>query len=327
MEDEEIKTNKRVFAKGWASGFLFNIAIVMLVIFFVYFYVTPNMINSAFNTNITTGNDDLDNQPLSTVVPKVINAIGDKDLTLSKLETNYGIAIPVSGDLLESLKDVKLNELSGAITNKLSTMSLYELRDIIDYSAANLDEYGIIYYYNDDRLYYDEGREQEVDFNYIIDNDKAKLIISNTEVADLNDTIFVGVEFVPIRNLISEMIGGVDQLTIGDIRSFGIELPQILDCVLDNTKLIDIEQTIKTLKLNEVFKGDEYPWLSILDMNGPLVEISDNLSDAITTRTLRQLVNAGLIKSDIDLDKTIPNTNIKVGDLTINLVLTIFNNM
>lgn len=326
MIDDEGKNKKFSFVRGWFTGFLFNVALVLLLVFVGYFYLTPNMLNTVFCTDIVSGDEEIDNMPLSNLLPKMLLMLSSKDdLSVGDLQEKYGIVIPVGGKLLNEYKDVKLAELSSVITNKIQTLSL---NDMVDYSSStdlNIDGVKLNYYYSTGKLYYDQTLTEQVDFDYSVDLFNNKIKILDETVAEIATNVQIDAKYIPIVKLIGELKKNSNDFTLKDISSFGIGLPKILKNLPEDTKLKDLESALLDMSLGQLFEGETYSWLNVLDLDMKVKDIEKNISNAITTKRFRELKDGGLLELDIDMEKNVPYINQKVGDLTLEMLAAYFN--
>lgn len=318
---DEIKNENKLYVKGWLTGFLFNFVLGVFLLVVGCFYITPNMLSKTFRVKISTGNQDLDNMAIYELVPELLSWVSMRgDLSIRDIETKSGYVIPVEGKLVDILKDTKLSNLNTALTDTLMSVRLNDLTDYID--IGGLEDYSLTYYLRDGLLYRDITCSELAEFEYEIDNNLGVIMINGDEVAELNSEVEIEVGYIPISKLPSEISSKCSNLTIGDIKSFKITLPAIISKLSDDTRLEDICSAVLDLTVGDLRQELDLPLLSILDQNGKLKDIDHNLSNAVMTKTLRELNEAGIIDLDVDMDKVIPYINIKLGDITLEMIST-----
>ena len=123
------------FFFGWFIGFLLTVGLIVGLGAFIYFKVSVKWVNDTFNQQLDLGSEELNNLTLQTFVNHAIDLSKNTDTyTITDLENDFGINIgnEIMGIDITDLKTVPVTKLPEAFQNKLSNISAYELRNVLD---------------------------------------------------------------------------------------------------------------------------------------------------------------------------------------------------
>ena len=116
------------FLFGTFIGVLLGIGAIAGIVAFAYFKVSANWINDKFNTELTLGNEDLNNLTLSEAVNHAVGLVQNMDsYTFNNLKDDFGIDIgdEIIGISITDLKAVPIPELMDAVQYIFANMSAY----------------------------------------------------------------------------------------------------------------------------------------------------------------------------------------------------------
>ena len=287
------------FFFGWFIGFLLTIALIGGLGAFIYFKVSISWVNNTFNQEIDLGSEELNNLTLNTFVSHAINLGQNIDTyTLSDLENDFGINIgdEIMGINILDLKSVPITELPDAFQNKLSNISAYELRNVLDLTDLdNILSKENTYYYNslDNKLYEDELFTSEVTFDYAIAYEIVTIKGQNFGVVD--GTVTIELRYLPLTLAMSSFTSDLgDNITLGELRhDYGVQLPEFLDGVSDDTTISELGDAIDNLYIAD-FLDYTIAGENVFDSTGlPVNGIMETLAKM-------QVSNLSNLKQEID---------------------------
>lgn len=251
------------FFFGALIGILVGVAILMGIVTFAYYKVSPNWLNNNFKTEIDLGNDDLNNLTLSEFVNHAVNLGQNIDTyTLNDLKKDFGVDVgnEFMGIDITDLYDVPLPNLMDSIKNKISNISADELKEIINFDGTNnmLDKNKT--YYVDVQssvLYEDVSLLEEVDFIYSINN--GYVVINNREFAINQNMVDIQLKYLPLAEAISSLTSNLgENITLRELeQDYGVVLPACFDNINRNTTINELGQAIDNMYIADLF-GFEY---------------------------------------------------------------------
>ena len=254
------KSRVGAFIFGWFMCFIFNLALLLGVGAFVYFKVSPSWINNTFHTNINLGSEEVNNKTLKDFVDSAINlAKNVNTYTLNDHKKDFGISVNSEyfGINIEDLKSVGLRDLPNALKDKFSSVSAYELRDLVDLSSmSDIMESTVKYYVNDGRLYKDDSSSTEVDFDYSISGNVVTIKGENY-TANGSGIITPQVQKLPLVNGSIDYLDSLgENMTIGELQDeYHITLPTYLAKEEYKTrKVTELESIINNLKIADILE-------------------------------------------------------------------------
>ena len=243
------------FFFGWFIGILTIIALVGGLGAFAYFKLSVNWVNKTFKTDISIGSEQLNDLTISQLVNHSVNLARNIDVyTLNDLEKDFGVKInnKISGIDISDLKDVAFPNLVEAVKNKVTNISADELSEVIDLTDMEgvLDK-EITFYYNstDNKLYKElDGTiySNEVTFDYSVESGVVKINSKSFTIVD--NKITVKLRNLPIVKAVSYLTSELgSNMTVGELKDYGLNLPSYFDSIDQSTKLNDLEEEINKL--------------------------------------------------------------------------------
>lgn len=287
------------FFFGWFIGFILTIALIVGLGAFAYFKVSVNWVNNTFNQEIDLGSEELNDLTLNTFVNHAINLGKNVDTyTITDLENDFGVNIgnEIMGIDITDLKTVPITELPDAFQNKLSNISAYELRNVLD--LTDLDSIlskENTYYYNSatNKLYEDELYETEATFDYTIVDEMVSLKGQNFGVVD--NRVNIQLRYLPLTIAMSSFTSDLgNNITIGELRhDYGVQLPEYLDSVSDDTTINELGDAIDSLYIAD-FLGYTIEGDVVYDAQHQVV------TGIMETFAKMQVSNLSNVQSEID---------------------------
>ena len=287
------------FFFGWFIGFLLTVGLIVGLGAFIYFKVSVKWVNDTFNQQLDLGSEELNNLTLQTFVNHAIDLSKNTDTyTITDLENDFGINIgnEIMGIDITDLKTVPVTKLPEAFQNKLSNISAYELRNVLDLTDLdNILSKENVYYYNSgtNKLYEDELYEAEVTFDYSITEEMVTLKGQNFGVAD--GKVNVELRYLPLTIAMSSFTSDLgNNITIGELRhDYGVQLPEYLDNVSDDTTINELGDAIDSLYIAD-FLGYSIEGNVVYDTQHQIV------TGIMETFAKMQVNNLSNAKSEID---------------------------
>lgn len=271
------------FICGSLFGFLLCLGALVGLGFFVYYNVSIDWINNAFNANIETGNKEIEDKTLNDLVKVGINLANSLDTyTMNNLKNDFGIELPndLMGIDISDLKTVSFKDLPDAFMNKVSAISAEELdaTGLVDLSSLDfIFNKSHTYYYNDGNIYRDSVFSDLV-CKVKYENGSIKLG-DYTDLVENDNSVVVPFKYLPLDQALDDFTAMAgEKLTIGELETaFGVDLPSYLDNVDKSYTINQLETAISGLYLGD-FLGYEYDSASgkyyALDVNSNRVELT-----------------------------------------------------
>ncbi|MBR6778648.1 MAG: hypothetical protein IKM43_00630 [Clostridia bacterium] len=233
------------FFGGTFFGFILCLALLAGLGAFVYFKVSAQWINSTFKTEIDLGNDQINGLTPNKLVSHAMNLLKNKDTyTINDLKNDFGIEIgdQLMGIDISDLKNVGLSDLSGAIKDKVSNISAYELDNesntVVDLSdMQDIFESEITYYFNNEnqQLYKksefndDNLVSKTNDFDYDVQeiSSKTYIKIKKQSFEVKSGEVKIELQYLPLTYAISSYTSNLgENITLKDLHSkYGVNLP------------------------------------------------------------------------------------------------------
>lgn len=249
------------FFFGTFIGIILTIGLLGGVLAFAYFKVSANWINENFKSDISFGNEDLDDLTLNEVVNHTIGLVQNLDTyTFNNLKDDFGVDIgdEIIGIDITDLKDVPVAELGTAVQAKFANISAYELRNVMDLDdmAAILSQKNTYYFNHDDnKLYKESTHDNEVDFDYTYDSTNGMIIVKGKQddISQQNEVEFE-LQYLPLTIALTHFVNGMGgDLTIAELGGYGVTLPDFLNKPkYQNRKLSELDAIIDNMYVAEI---------------------------------------------------------------------------
>ncbi len=260
--ERKSRTQTGSFLFGTLIGLLLGIGAIVGVCAFAYFKVSANWINDTFNTNVSLGNEDMNNLTLNKLVNHSISLAQNIDsYTLNDLKEDFGVDIgdKIIGISITDLKDVPLPELMDAVQDKLSNISAYELEELFVFEGevADILDKQNTYYFDttSKKLYKEAGFTNEVTFAYTHDEAEGNIVVKEQSF-NIGSTgeVKIELQYLPLTIALNDFISNLgDNVTIGELADYGVDLPEFLNKPeYSSRKVSDLSDIIDNLTIGEL---------------------------------------------------------------------------
>lgn len=284
---------------------------------FEYEIKGSNVVVEGQNFAISAGKVDivLKYLPLATAISDFTSDLGNK-LTLQELKDDYGVVLP--SYIINGNENKTINEIETIIDN------LY-VRDILGYKVSGSD----VYEDKNNNSVMDEGEKVPAILG----------IIGNKKVGGLDD-IQSTIEAQTIATLLDYTVTVDNSDPSNPITTVTDKQGTVITGLLAKVapfSIKNVDSAIDTLTLSDIFESEDLNKgvFKLLDQSTvgqiKVVNVADELQDAIKSSTINDLIDAELVTLDsedeakltimVDHDDDISTENKAVGSLTINELL------
>lgn len=261
-ERKSRKSGVGAFFGGTFVGFLLGLAAIAGICVFAYFKVSPEWLNKTFKTDINLGSEQANKVTLSDVVSSAMSILSNTSTyTLNDLNKDLGVEVPdkLLGIDIVDLKGVAIGDLGSAIGDKFANISIKELEGLLTDtdSLEHITKQTLTYYYGQDtdltyKLFKEDTLDNKVDFDYTLEAGKVK--IKAFEPIEIKDNkVEITLDMLPITIALGEFTTNLgDNITIAELKDFGVKLPSYFDNVSEDATINELETEINKLYVGEL---------------------------------------------------------------------------